>query len=148
MRRLGYVACAVLILGLWLPWGKLSIGLFGGSPTGLGDINGQDIGTDVLNLPVGWITAIAGAVGAYALSHAARGTAVAAGLVALLVTGYSLLAIPGTESTTANGQDVSGAVNGQVSLAWGVFAVTAAAVVLLVNATRLPRSLADAAAKE
>lgn len=137
MRRLGYVASAVLILGLWLPWAHLSIGLFGDTPGEVGDVNGQDIGSGILSFPVGWITAAAGVAGAYALSRSERGLATAAGVVALLVGGYSLFAIPGQESTTSNGQDVSGLISGQVSLAWGTIAVTLAAIMLLAAAARV-----------
>ena len=137
MRAIGYVAAAVLILGLWLPWGHLLLGLLGNTPTNVGDVNGQDIGSDVLSLPVGWITAGAGVAGAIGLRGGSRTLAVVASLIALGIAGYSLLAIPGHETTaTATGQDVSGVLNAQVSLAWGTVAVTAAAVVLLVAALR------------
>lgn len=140
MQRLGYAACGVLVLGLWLPWGTLSVGLLGSAPQELGTINGQDIGSDILDLPVGWIAAGAGIAGFLALARQARATALASGVVALLITGYTLLAIPGKETTTANGQDVSNLFNGQVGYAWGVFAVTAAAVALLVAAFRISQA--------
>jgi hypothetical protein len=139
MSRLGYAASGVLLLGLWLPWAELSIGLFGGNPEGIGTVDGREIGSDLLDLPVGWIAAAAGLVGAYALARGIRGLALGAGTVAVLTCGYTLLAIPGTETTTSNnGQDVSDLVNGQIDYAWGVFAVSVAAVLLLVAAVRLP----------
>jgi hypothetical protein len=137
MKAFGCAACAVLVASLWLPWATLSIGLFGGSPEGLGTVNGQDIGSSIVGLPVGWIMAAAGVVGLLAISSRSRDMAGAAGIVAVLVAGYTLLSMPGTETTTANGQDVSGLVNGQVGFAWGVFAVTAAALGLIVASRAL-----------
>jgi hypothetical protein len=112
------------------------------SPERLGTVDGQEIGSDLLDLPVGWIAAGAGALGIYALARRLRGPAIAAGVIALLVSGYTLLAIPGKETSTSNGEDVSNLVNGQVGYAWGVWAVTASAAVLLIVGTSLIRQAA------
>ena len=51
LTQFGYLACGVLVLSLWLPWGKLAVGLLGSDSSGLGTIDGQKIGSGVLNLP-------------------------------------------------------------------------------------------------
>ena len=94
--------------------------------------NGQEIGTDVLDLPVGWIAAGAGLIGGAGVFARQGVVALAGGAVALFATGYTLLAIPGEESNyTANGVDVGGAI--QVEYAWGVFVLVAAAIALLLS---------------
>jgi hypothetical protein len=137
VSRIGYAACGVLVLGLWLPWATLSIGLFGDAPERLGTVDGQEIGSGLLDLPVGWVAAGAGALGIYALARRRRGPAIAADVIGLLVSAYALLAIPGEETSTSNGEDVSYLVNGQVGYAWGVWAVAASAVALFIVGTRL-----------
>lgn len=134
MARLAYASAAVLVLGLWLPWATLSVGLLGAEPQPIGDVSGEEIGSGLLDLPVGWIVAAAGVVGAVAIARRRRELATAAAVAALLATGYTFLAVPGEEMATANGEDVTALFNGQVDYAWGLFAVTAAAIVQLVAA--------------
>jgi hypothetical protein len=133
MKRGGSFACAVLILGLWLPWAHLSIGAVGDAGE---SVNGVDIGSDVLSLPAGWIAAAAGVLGLYGLARTARGLTAVAGSSALLVTAYALLAIPSQDSTA--GQGGSDLVNDKVSLDWGTFAVGGAALILLASALLVP----------
>jgi hypothetical protein len=141
MTRLAYAAAAVLVLGLWLPWATLSVGLFGGEPRPIGEVNGEQIGSGLLDVPVGWIAAAAGVVGALAVARRRGEVATAAAVVALGVTGYTFVAVPGDETATANGENVTQLLNAQVGYAWGLFAVTAAAIALLVAARRVSRGL-------
>jgi hypothetical protein len=135
MKRGALCACAVLIMGLWLPWAQLTIGVLGNAGE-TGTVNGADIGSDVLSIPVGWIAAAAGVVGLLGVARNGRGLAAAAGSIALLVTLYALLAIPGDDSGA--GQASSDVVNDKVGLDWGVFAVAGAGLLLLLSAVLVP----------
>ena len=98
MTRLGFVAAGLLVLGLWLPWGTLSVGLLGGDPVDALDVSGQDIGSGIVDLPVGWIAAGGGVLAAAGLYRWSRAMALTGAAVALAATGYTFLAIPGDET--------------------------------------------------
>jgi hypothetical protein len=49
-----------------------AIGVLGSSPDLVGTLNGQEIGSDLLDLPVGWIAAAAGVLGLIALARPSR----------------------------------------------------------------------------
>jgi hypothetical protein len=138
----GLFAAGVLVLGLWLPWAQVTL-LGVNGPT----VNGQEIGTDILSWPVGYITAGAGVLGAIGLLGKNYVPTLVAGAVALAVTGYTLLAVPGTETnSSANGIDLGQAI--QVKLAWGLFVVVAASIGLLVSGIfQLHEETAEAASE-
>jgi hypothetical protein len=136
VQRVAGVASLILIAGLWIPWGKLSIGLLGGAPGGLGTINGQEMGSEVLDLPVGWICAAGGALALIGILDGSLSIVRIGGIIGLLVTGYAAIAIPGKEFTTAaNGQDISDIINGQVDYAWGLYVLVAASLCLVIAPT-------------
>src|SRR3954447_8641862 len=134
MSRVGIVASGLLIAGLLLPWGTLSVGLFGSPAVRVGTVNGQQIGSDILSVPVGWIAAGAGVLGIIGCTRRSTGAIRVAGIIAVVVIGYALVAIRGKEfTTTANGQDdITSAFNGQVGYAWGLFVLVGAAITLLI----------------
>jgi hypothetical protein len=143
VARTGFVCAALLVLGLWLPWATLSIGLFGGEPHPVAQVSGEEIGSGLLGVPVGWIAAGGGVLSAFAITGRQRRLALIAAAVTALAIGYTLAAIPGEETATANGQNVVNLVNGQISYAWGLFVVAAAAALLLVAAVRVARAPTD-----
>lgn len=128
---LPFIPAAVLILGLWLPWATVTF---------LGQealtANGREIGSGILDYPVGYIAAFGGLIGGIGVLVREGITTLTGGVIALLVTGYTLLAIPGTETGyTAEGISVGEAI--QVEYAWGLFVLVAAAVALVANGAAL-----------
>ena len=73
MSRVGILAGGLLVAGLLLPWGTLSVGLLGSPTVRVGTVNGQQIGSDILSVPVGWIAAGAGVLGIIGSPDAPRG---------------------------------------------------------------------------
>lgn len=139
MQRVAFVAGGVLVVGLWLPWANVTVTLFGAESPIL-EADGEEIGSGILDLPVGWIalgSGVAGIVGALRRSAA---LVLVAGVVATIAVGYTLLAIPGEETTlSAEGVDISEVIRGEVEYAWGLFVVTAGAVALLAAGVALRR---------
>ena len=124
----GLVAAGVLVVGLWLPWA--SVTLLGVEAT---TANGQEIGSGILDYPVGWLAAACGVIAGIGAIVYERWLMLAGGVGALAVTGYTALAIPGTESNyTANGVDIGTAI--QVEYAPGLFIVLAAAAAVTLAA--------------
>jgi hypothetical protein len=132
-RNPAFGAAGILIAGLWLPWASIT---FLGVQAVTAD--GQEIGSDILDFPVGWLAAGCGVLGA-AGAYWREGTLVlVGGIAALLITGYTVLAIPGKETNyTANGVPVGDAI--QVEYAWGLFVLLGAAVALAVSGALLMR---------
>jgi hypothetical protein len=130
---MAFFAAGILVIGLWLPLASITF---------LGvralTANGQQIGSDILNFPVGWLAAGCGVIGAAGAYRREGTVTLIGGIGALLVTGYTVLAIPGKETNyTANGVPVGEAI--QVEYAWGLFVLLGAAVGLAVSGVLLMR---------
>ena len=139
------LAGALLVAGLVLPWGTLSVGLLGSPTVEVGTVNGRQIGSDILSLPVGLDHGRSRGLGIIGLAIRSAGTIRAAGIIAVLVTGYALVAIRGKEfTTTVNGQDISSAFNGQVGYASGLFVLVGAAITLSSQASSSGRTMMSA----
>jgi hypothetical protein len=133
-ERLSLIPAAVLVLGLWLP--RATVTFLGEAAL---TANGQEIGSGLFDWPVGWIAAGGGAIafgGTGALLDRKGLPTLIGGAIALLATGYTLLAIPGQETGyAAEGVPIGEAI--QVEYAWGLFLLVAAAIALVIIGVRL-----------
>jgi hypothetical protein len=130
--KAGGVAMALLA---FTPWAHVSVSILGVSSPDL-DFKGTQIGTDVGEIPWGWL--LIGAAAVIVFTQRARATRVAAGLcVAFTLINLTTLAGGTVHAVgTANGQQVDDLLSPTVAPAWGSYAELLVAIVVAIAVFR------------
>jgi hypothetical protein len=133
-QPVGLLASIVVVACVFAPWAHLTItvGLLGLKPPPLA-INGNDIGSTVGSIPIGWITLGVGVVGLFAVLARLAVVAAAAGVVGTVIAVVTIATIHSAkigDDVTIQGQLVTALLDPRISPAWGVWAALLGSLVL------------------
>lgn len=140
MKRLALAAAAVMVAGIWLPWARLSVSLFGADSPYL-DVKGSQIGSDVGSLPWGYFLAGLGVVAFLSISSGRRGLSITAGLLGVLFCIANLSTLSGSHVQVSVGGQSIDEVGAHVTPAWGSFVVLVAAAIVAFASIRGPQEI-------